>query len=218
MPSEPEVPAALPLPPRASASIDEAALRVLLVDDHPLFRQALAATVAQIAPGLGIEQYDTLAAARRALDGDGRKALVLLDLKLPDSQGVTGLLGLKAHAPAASVAIVSATDDAETVLTARACGAAGFVSKAAGVEELSAALESLFAGEPWFVSLDHDTAREPLTPTQGRILDGVQRGLMNKQIAYELALTEATIKYHLTGLFRRFGVQTRAQLLAAMRD
>ena len=82
----------------------------------------------------------------------------------------------------------------------------------------SAALESLFAGEPWFVSLDHDTAREPLTPTQGRILDGVQRGLMNKQIAYELALTEATIKYHLTGLFRRFGVQTRAQLLAAMRD
>jgi hypothetical protein len=200
------------------ASSSDTVLRVLLVDDHPLFRQALAATVAQIAPRLAIEQFDTLAAARRALDGDERKVLVLLDLKLPDSQGIAGLLGLKAHAPAASVAIVSATDDAETVLTARACGAAGFVSKAAGVEELSAALESLFAGEPWFVSLDHDTAREPLTPTQGRILDGVQRGLMNKQIAYELALTEATIKYHLTGLFRRFGVQTRAQLLAAMRD
>ncbi|WP_179504984.1 MULTISPECIES: response regulator transcription factor [unclassified Sphingomonas] len=204
-----------PAPDESAAAIR---LRVLLVDDHPLFRQALAATVMQIAPGLEIEQYDTLGAARQALSPDDRNVLVLLDLKLPDSQGVAGLLGLKAHAPAATVAIVSATDDAETVLTARACGAAGFLSKAAGVEELSAALESLFAGEAWFVSLDSDAAREPLTPTQGRILDGVQRGLMNKQIAYELGLTEATIKYHLTGLFRKFGVQTRAQLLAAMRD
>ncbi|NKJ42314.1 response regulator transcription factor [Novosphingobium sp. SG720] len=204
-----------PAPDQSAATI---CLRVLLVDDHPLFRQALAATVMQIAPGLEIEQYDTLGAARQALSPDDRDVLVLLDLKLPDSQGVAGLLGLKAHAPAATVAIVSATDDAETVLTARACGAAGFLSKAAGVEELSAALESLFAGEAWFVSLDSDAARDPLTPTQGRILDGVQRGLMNKQIAYELGLTEATIKYHLTGLFRKFGVQTRAQLLAAMRD
>ncbi|MFD2781880.1 response regulator transcription factor [Novosphingobium pokkalii] len=126
-------------------------LRVLLVDDHPLFRQALAATVRQIDPQMAIAQFETLAEARRAIAADTQDTLVLLDLKLPDSHGIAGLLGLKAQAPDLMVAIVSATDDRDTVLTAQACGAAGFISKAAGVEELSAALESLFAGETWFL-------------------------------------------------------------------
>lgn len=204
--------------PRTTARAAERKPRVLLVDDHPLFRQALAATVGQINPGIAITQFDTLGEARRALSVDERDALVLLDLKLPDSNGIAGLLGLKAHAPAVTVAIVSATDDRETVLTAQACGAAGFISKAAGMEELSAALESLFAGEPWFVPPEGDAQREPLTPAQARILDGVHRGLMNKQIAFEMGLSEATVKYHLTGIFRKMGVQTRAQLLALARD
>jgi DNA-binding NarL/FixJ family response regulator len=104
-------------------------LRVLLVDDHPLFRQALAATVRQIDPQIAIAQFETLAEARRAIAADTQDTLVLLDLKLPDSHGIAGLLGLKAQAPDLMVAIVSATDDRDTVLTAQACGAAGFISR-----------------------------------------------------------------------------------------
>nr|WP_281384426.1 response regulator transcription factor [Novosphingobium flavum] len=192
-----------------------------MVDDHPLFRQAMAATVANAGAGgdgraghITVEQFETLAAVRERLDGGPLPALVLLDLKLPDSQGVSGLLALKAHFPDLPIAIVSASDSAEILQTAMACGAAGFVSKAAGVEELSAAIETLLGGETWFTPMTDPAERPILTPTHARILDGVHRGLMNKQIAHELGLTEATIKYHLTGIFRILGVQTRAQLVA----
>jgi len=193
-------------------------MRVLLVDDHPLFRQALAATVSQIGVDVRIEQCESLAMLRSRLAIDADATLVLLDLNLPDSAGIGGLLAIKAHYPALPVAIVSAIDDGETVATAQACGAAGFISKAAGIEELSAAVLALVGGETWFPEAETGDGRAGITPTQARILDGVHRGLMNKQIAYELGLSEATVKYHLTGLFRKMGVQTRAQLLALARD
>lgn len=188
-------------------------MRVLLVDDHPLFRQALAATVAQVRAEVPVEQFETLAAVRASLEQEPEAALILLDLKLPDSQGIAGLLALKAHYPDIPVAIVSASDSTEMILTAIACGAAGFVSKAVGVAELSAAVEALLAGESWFPESPESDNRPTLSASQSRILDGVHRGLMNKQIAFELGLSEATIKYHLTGIFRVIGVQSRAQLL-----
>ena len=181
-------------------------MRVLLVDDHPLFRQAPAATVSQIGVDVQIEQSDTMATLRERLAADSTDALVLLDLNLPDSAGIGGLLAIKAHYPNLAVAIVSAMDDAETVATPQVCGAAGFISKAAGIEQLSAAVLALIGGETWFSEADHREARNGLTHTQARILDGVHRGLMNKQIAYELGLSEATVKYHLTGLFRKMGL------------
>jgi len=193
-------------------------MRVLLVDDHPLFRQALAATIDTVGSGMHVEQFDTLAAVRAALEADAGVALLLLDLKLPDSQGVSGLLSLQARFPHLPIAIVSATDDAETVQTAIACGAAGFIPKASGLPDLAGAVAALLRGEAWFPDRGRDDARGALTPTQARILDGLHRGLMNKQIAFELGLTEATVKYHLTGLFRKLGVQTRSQLTALARD
>lgn len=193
-------------------------MRVLLVDDHPLFRQALAATVSQIGVDVRIEQCETMADLRICLSRDPDAALVLLDLNLPDTAGIGGLLAIKAHYPDLVVAIVSAIDDAETIQTAQACGAAGFVPKAAGIEELSAAILALIGGEVWFPETGMAEGRGGLTGTQARILDGVHRGLMNKQIAFELSLSEATVKYHLTGLFKKMGVQTRAQLLALARD
>ena len=193
-------------------------MRVLLVDDHPLFRQALAATVDAVDAAIGVEQFDTLAAVRAALDADDGAALVLLDLKLPDSSGVSGLLAPQARHPDLPIAVVSATDDPETVQTAMACGAAGFISKASGVHDLAAAVEALLRGESWFPADAGDDARAGLTPTQTRILDGLHRGLMNKQIAFELGLSEATVKYHLTGIFRKLGVQTRSQLTALARE
>jgi DNA-binding NarL/FixJ family response regulator len=193
-------------------------MRVLLVDDHPLFRQALAATIATVDRGIVVEQFDSLATVGAALGADGAGALVLLDLKLPDSRGVSGLLSLQARFPDVPIAIVSARDDPETVHTAIACGAAGFIPKASGLADLGAALAALLRGGRWFPDGGGEETRGALTPTQARILDGLHRGLMNKQIAFELGLTEATVKYHLTGLFRKLGVQTRSQLTALARD
>lgn len=189
-------------------------MRVLLVDDHPLFRQALAATVYQIDATIVVEQFQMLEDVRRRLEEDADVALILLDLRLPDSQGIGGLLALKAHFPDVPVGIVSARDDAETVRTAMACGAAGFISKAVGTEELSAAIEALIGGEGWFVDSAGDDGQAGLTSGQMRIVEAVRRGLMNKQIAHELGLSEATVKYHLTGIFRKMGVLSRSQLLA----
>lgn len=192
-------------------------MRVLLVDDHPLFRQALATTVSGIRAAIDVEQFETMTAVREFLGHEPDAALILLDLNLPDNAGITGLLSLKARFPQIPIAIVSAQDDAETVQTALACGAAGFIPKAARLEELSAAIEALLHGESWFPELN-DESPSGLSPTQARILDGVQRGLMNKQVAYELGLSEHTIKYHLTGIFRKMRCQTRSQLLALTRD
>ena len=193
-------------------------MKVLLIDDHPLFRQALAATLGQIAGARTVLQFETLRDAKAALSEAANVALILLDLKLPDSTGIGGLLSLKAEYPDIPIAIVSASDDPETVQTTLACGAAGFISKAVGMDELSAAVEALLAGYNWFPETNGEQATVPLSETQTRILDGVHRGLMNKQIAFETELSEATVKYHLTGLYRRFGVQTRAQLTAMSRD
>ena len=193
-------------------------MRIILVDDHPLFRQALAMTITQIGLDVSVEQFDTLAAVRESLLQNPDTDLVLLDLKLPDSSGVSGLLALKAQFPRIPVAIVSANDDQDMVRTASACGAAGFISKAVGIQELTAAVEAMARGESWFQERSCDDDAIPLTNTQARILDGVHRGLMNKQIAGELGISEATVKYHLTGLFRRMGVFNRAQLLALGRS
>lgn len=189
-------------------------MKILLVDDHPLFRQAMAATASLVRSDINVEQYETLAAVRKRLDSVSDVTLVLLDLKLPDSQGIGGLLSLKAHHPDVPIAIVSANDSADTIQTAIACGAAGFISKAAGVDELSAAIETLVTGGSWFPELAQQVGRRGLSATQLQVLDGVHRGLMNKQIAFEVGLSEATVKYHLTSIFRIMGVQTRAQLVA----
>jgi DNA-binding NarL/FixJ family response regulator len=199
---------------RLSTSNISQHMNILLVDDHPLFRQAMAATINSVRDDIVVEQYETLAAVRRRLETQADIALILLDLKLPDSQGIAGLLSLKAHFPAVPIVIVSANDSSDTVETAIACGAAGFISKAAGMDELSAAIEALINGETWFPEPAAASGRRELSATQVHILDGVHRGMMNKQIAFELGLSEATVKYHLTSIFRVMGVQTRAQLVA----
>lgn len=192
--------------------------RVLLVDDHPLFRQALAATIRMIDDTIAIEQFETLGALTQALGhtaaSNDRVALILLDLALPDCQGIAGFLSIRSRVADIPVAIISASDDPATVRTVATCGATGFISKGAGIDELTAAIRELLAGQRWFSQSAATPERGPLTSTQARILDGVHRGLMNKQIAAELNLTEATIKYHLTGIFRSLGVETRSQLLA----
>lgn len=195
--------------------------RIVVADDHPLFRAALATALVQAAPQAKIEETASLAGARAALTR-GPVDLLLLDLKLSDSEGFAGLAGIRADFPAAPVAIVSASEDEPTVRRALAFGAAGFIPKSATLPNMVEALEAILAGDLWAPALTEALPVESmeariasLTPSQLKILIGLQQGRLNKQIAFDLGVTEATIKAHLTGVFRKLGVQNRTQAVIA---
>lgn len=191
--------------------------RVLLSDDHPLFREALRATINRIRPDLEIDEADSLAATKEKLNGSAF-ALVLLDLKLSDCEGFLGLLTLRNEYPKIPVAIVSATEGSHAVSNAIAYGASGYIPKSARPAELAEALEAIFAGDVWTPKgvVGIEPSREAslvasLSPAQARILAGVMRGRLNKQIAFELGVTEATVRAHMTAIFRKLGVVSRTQ-------
>jgi DNA-binding NarL/FixJ family response regulator len=193
-------------------------LRVLLVDDHPLFREALAVTVHQLRPTAQVEQFDTVEQVTAAMSEDCADALILLDLQLADAAGMLGLVDLRVRFPALRVVIVSGRDDPQTVANAAACGASGYIPKTAPPASLAAALSAVMSGKTWFPATAGSSRADRLSAIQMRILDGIKRGMMNKQIAYEVGLSEHSIKYHLTGIFRKLGCQTRSQLVAAVSE
>lgn len=196
--------------------------RVVVADDHPLFRAAVASAVSRAMPGAQIDECDSLAGARQALASAAD--LVLLDLKLSDCDGFAGLVALRSEFPATPVVVVSASEDVATVRRALAFGASGFIPKSASLTQMVDALVTVLAGDVAAPALpDEATIGElekriaSLTPSQLRILTGLQRGRLNKQIAFDLGVTEATIKAHLTGVFRKLGVQNRTQAVIAAR-
>lgn len=195
--------------------------RIVIADDHPLFRVALSKAMTRASPDAVIEETSSLAGARAAL-ATGPVDLLLLDLKLSDSEGFAGLAGIRADFPAAPVAIVSASDDEGTVRRALAFGAAGFIPKSASLETMAEALGSILGGDIWAPALSElepgesmESRIASLTPSQLKILIGLQQGRLNKQIAFDLGVTEATIKAHLTGVFRKLGVHNRTQAVIA---
>ncbi len=195
--------------------------RIVIADDHPLFRAALSTAMSRASPDAVIEETSSLAGARSAL-ASGPVDLLLLDLKLSDSDGFAGLAGIRADFPAAPVAIVSASDDEGTVRRALAFGAAGFIPKSASLETMAEALGAILGGDVWAPALSElepgesmESRIASLTPSQLKILIGLQQGRLNKQIAFDLGVTEATIKAHLTGVFRKLGVHNRTQAVIA---
>lgn len=204
--------------------------RIVVADDHPLFRTALVSAVERAAPGRAIVETSSLSGARQTLGerGLGPVELLLLDLKLTDSEGFAGLSGIRADFPAVPVVVVSASEDAATIRRAIAFGASGFIPKSAPLDEMVEALSSVLAGDTWIpIGLAGDEAQSSdgmeariasLTPSQLRILVGLKQGRLNKQIAYDLGVTEATIKAHLTGVFRKLGVYNRTQAVIAAKS
>lgn len=194
--------------------------QILIVDDHPLFREALRVAISKVAPEAAISEAATLEAAVDRLKAEVFSGLVLLDLKMPDCGGFTGLLRLRAEYPQIPVAIVTAQDDPQTASNALALGAAGFIPKSVSLSELSDAISEILSGEIWTPASAMDLPAVPqintlaaLSPAQVRILNYLRRGLLNKQIAFELEVTEATVKAHMTALFRKLGVRSRTQAL-----
>lgn len=189
--------------------------RIVVADDHPLFRAALRSAVDKAAPGAEVLECASLAEARAAMVA-GPVDLLLLDLKLSDSEGMAGLAAVRAEQPAVPVAVVSASEDAPVVRHALGLGAAGFIPKSSSLPQMVEAIAAILAGDSWAPDVpeaDDDLAGRvaSLTPSQLRILEGLKAGRLNKQIAFDLGVSEATIKAHLTSVFRKLGVHNRTQ-------
>ncbi|WP_242077399.1 response regulator transcription factor [Brevundimonas diminuta] len=189
--------------------------RIVVADDHPLFRAALRSAVDKAAPGAEVVECASLAEARAAMVA-GPVDLLLLDLKLSDSEGMAGLAAVRAEQPTVPVAVVSASEDAPVVRHALGLGAAGFIPKSSSLPQMVEAIVAILAGDSWAPDVpeaDDDLAGRvaSLTPSQLRILEGLKAGRLNKQIAFDLGVSEATIKAHLTSVFRKLGVHNRTQ-------
>ena len=166
------------------------------------------------------DQAGTLESARATLGEAAHFALVLLDLKLPDSEGFSGLLQLRGEFPAIPIAIISTTEDASAINHAIALGAAGYIPKSSSRARISQALDALLSGEIWSPVSETAELMPPLvksiaslSPAQLRILMGLRRGMRNKEIAFEMNVSEVTVKCYMTTMFRKLGVTNRTQAL-----
>ncbi|MDG9930260.1 MULTISPECIES: response regulator transcription factor ErdR [Pseudomonas] len=201
-----------------------AAYEILIADDHPLFRSALQQALTL---GLGSEVRLVEAASIAELEAClGEKSdwdLVLLDLNMPGAYGFSGLVLLRGQYPQIPVVMISAQEEAAVVARSREFGASGFIPKSSPLEIIQQAVRQVLDGDVWWppqvsaaaaVSAEAKAASAglaSLTPQQFRVLTMVCEGLLNKQIAFELSVSEATIKAHVTAIFRKLGVRTRTQ-------
>ncbi|QPH53659.1 response regulator transcription factor [Pontivivens ytuae] len=198
----------------------------LIVDDHPLFLDALSMTLKAVIGIRHIDTADHLAAAMALLEGGAKPDVVVLDLNLPDVSGLDGLVRLQGAAGDVPVVVVSSLTDARVIGAAIRAGAAGFVPKHSGRELFRTAFETVQQGRtfvPEGILLDDDQetpASETdaalerlasLTVHQARILELICEGKQNKQIAYDLSIAETTVKAHVTAIMRKLGVQSRTQ-------
>ncbi|WP_018237703.1 response regulator transcription factor [Ensifer sp. BR816] len=210
-----------PTPPQALLKPVE--LRsALIVDDHPLFCEALAMTLTGLVGIEAIDSVGTLDAALGRLEGDAPPDVVVLDLNLPDVNGLDGVVRLRQAAPNIPIVVVSSLDELRVIRALLKAGINGFVPKHAVRDEFRAAFAAIARGEiyapqmalePGGTSLSDDAIARLglLTRQQAKILQLVCSGLMNKQIAYELSIAETTVKAHVTAIMRKLGVQTRMQ-------
>ncbi len=199
---------------------------VLIVDDHPLFRDALKLSLSQKSDQLSLADVDqiqfaaSLSEAITILNENDDIDLVLLDLHLPGNDGLLGLLELRKLFPAIAVLVISGNDDSTVISKAKACGASGFISKSLAADSIfNAVISVLKGGEFWPEMINEndseleDIARRinELTDQQLRVLRHLQDGRLNKQIAYDLDISEATVKAHVTAIFRKLNVLNRTQ-------
>ena len=195
----------------------------LIIDDHPLFCDALAMTLKAVAGIAVIDTADRIDAAIVRIDAGPLPDVIVLDLNLPDVSGLDGLIRLRLAAPDVPVVVVSSLADNRVIGAVLVAGAAGFVPKHAHREVYRLAFAAVAAGDRYlpegFVPRDDGASpREAaiarlalLTRQQARILQLICEGMLNKQIAYELTIAETTVKAHVTAIMRKLGVMSRTQ-------
>ncbi|HZS64775.1 MAG TPA: response regulator transcription factor [Xanthobacteraceae bacterium] len=201
--------------------------RLIIADDHPLFRGALREAIKGLSDRIDIAEAGNFDEITKLLDRDDDVDLVLLDLTMPGVRGFSGLMCLRAQYPSVPVMVVSANDDPVVIRRCMDFGAAGFIPKTLAVEPMRAAIGNVLSGREW-TPPDVDLGRETdartadllarlatLTPQQVRVLMMLSEGLLNKQIAYALAVSEATVKAHVSAILQKLGVESRTQAVIA---
>lgn len=199
--------------------------RILITDDHPLIQEGIQLAVGARHPGTAVDVASTIAEAERLIEQHGQYRLLLLDYELPDANGFGGFFRLQHLLGRTPIAIISAHDSEQMVATAQAVGAAGFLSKRQPLETIVAGIELILNGGRTFPPAPEpdartDTLREKLDSLSGaqrRVLLALASGDLNKQIAADLGVSEATIKAHLSAIFRKLGVTNRTQAILMMR-
>jgi DNA-binding NarL/FixJ family response regulator len=201
--------------------------RLVIADDHPLFRGALREAISGLLEQVDIAEAGTFDDVVALLERGGDVDLVLLDLTMPGVRGFSGLMYMRAQYPSVPVIVVSANDDPATIRRCMDFGASGFIPKTLGVDAMRAAISRILNGGVWTppdVDLSAGSNAEAtelmarmatLTPQQVRVLMMLSEGLLNKQIAYQLSVSEATVKAHVSAILQKLGVESRTQAVIA---
>jgi DNA-binding NarL/FixJ family response regulator len=196
---------------------------ILIVDDHPLFIEALELVVQGTFPDASVSKAISIDAARAILDKQGPFDLVLLDLSMPGTRGLEGVIELRTRYPKLPIVVVSALEDPRIIHEVMQCGAAGFISKSSRGADLGRSLEDVMSGsvvlpkgyQPPAPSgsgaADLASRIATLTPQQVRVLHMLRQGLLNKQIAFDLGVGETTVKAHVSEILRKLKVASRTQ-------
>ncbi len=201
--------------------------RLVIADDHPLFRGALREAVTGLFKRVDIAEAGTFNEVAELLERGSDVDLVLLDLAMPGVRGFSGLMYLRAQYPGVPVIVVSANDDPAAIRRCMEFGASGFIPKTLGIEAMRGAISRILRGGVWTppdvdlsTGSDAETAAlmarmATLTPQQVRVLMMLSEGLLNKQIAYQLGVSEATVKAHVSAILQKLGVESRTQAVIA---
>jgi DNA-binding NarL/FixJ family response regulator len=196
---------------------------ILVADDHPLFREALRGAVQRVLPDVQLREAEDVDALYALVESEPDADLLLLDLNMPGAQGFSALVHLRALHPQLPIVMVSAREEPTVMRRALDHGAMGFIPKSADAATLGEAITRVLDGDRWAPAAahaapaatadEHDAAQrlQDLTPQQFRVLQMLGEGLLNKQIGYELGVSEATIKAHMTAILRKLGASNRTQ-------
>jgi len=199
-------------------------MQILIADDHPLFRDALRRAVQQCVPEAAIFEAEDVVELLALINTHPKADLLLMDLNMPGAQGFSALVHVRAMWPTLPVLMVSAQDDPALMRRAVGHGASGFIPKSSSIARIGEAIRTVLDGDAWLppgvdtsqATLDPEERQlaariAELTPQQYRVLGMLCQGLLNKQIAYELQVSEATIKAHMTAVLRKLGAHSRTQ-------
>lgn len=205
----------------------DAQYTIVIADDHPLFRNALFQSVHMAISRANLLEADSLDSLLTLLDKEDDVDLLLLDLKMPGANGMSGLIQLRRQYPDLPIVVISASEEDNVIRQVRSHGAFGFIPKSSDMRALISSLNQVLDGEPVYpegLGEGNDEITEltdkiaALTPQQYKVLGMLSDGLLNKQIAYELNVSEATIKAHMTAIFRKLGVKNRTQAVILLQQ
>lgn len=203
--------------------------RILVADDHPLFREALSGALEPYFENTQIIEAGSLEDAKVKLNDFDGIELILLDLNMPGGEYFNGLISLRELYPSIPIGVVSGSDTIEVVAQVMSLGAQGFIPKVSPTRQVAQAIVDIIDGKKWLPEGMEDELEKvddelklllqrfrELTPKQIQVLSYLRSGLMNKQIAHEMNVTEATIKAHISAILRKLEINTRTQAVLLM--